>query len=84
VIVIRYFAWLRSRVGTAEERIDLPEGVRTVGELMGWIASRHPRFGEAMEARGVIRCARNHEHVQTDARIEDGDEIAFFPPVTGG
>jgi sulfur-carrier protein len=82
---ILYFAWLRHRVGTASEEIELPAEVTTVGALGDWLAERSPGFKEAWQAPGVVRVAVNHTHV-TDAAIpvRPGDEVAFFPPVTGG
>ena len=51
---------------------------------MAWLGERHPRFGEAVASPGVVRCAVNQEYAETDAAIRPGDEVAFFPPVTGG
>ena len=81
---IRYFAWLKQRTGTAEEELDPPPGIATVAELAAWLGERHPRLGEALAAPGVIRCAVNQEHADPGAPVRPGDEVAFFPPVTGG
>ncbi|MEZ5823503.1 MAG: molybdopterin converting factor subunit 1 [Geminicoccaceae bacterium] len=81
---IRYFAWLRQRTGCSQEEIDLPENVTTVAALMQWVGERHPRFAEACEAKGIVRCAVNQEYVEPDAAVSAKDEVAFFPPVTGG
>lgn len=81
MIKILYFAWLRERTGTGEEALALPEGVVTVGGLMAWLATRHPR---AFEPKGAIRCAVNQDFAELGAPVRDGDEVAFFPPVTGG
>jgi molybdopterin synthase sulfur carrier subunit len=81
---IRYFAWLRQRAGTAAEAVEPPPEVRTVGDLKAWLGSRHPRFGEACAAQGVVRCAVNQEFAEDTAPVRGGDEVAFFPPVTGG
>ncbi|MDX6751662.1 molybdopterin converting factor subunit 1 [Geminicoccaceae bacterium 1502E] len=81
---VRYFAWLRQRTGCAEEEVSLPAAVRTVGDLMHWLGERHPRFAEACASAGVVRCAVNQDYVSTDAPVAAGDEVAFFPPVTGG
>ncbi len=82
---IRYFAWLKHRVGCAEEEIDnLPAEVDTVARLKTFLAERHPGFAEALASPGVVRCAVNQEHVPGDAPLRAGDEVAFFPPVTGG
>ena len=81
---IRYFAWLKHRVGCAEEIVDLPAHVASVEALKAFLAERHPGFAEALASRGVVRCAVNQEYVPEDAPLRPGDEVAFFPPVTGG
>jgi molybdopterin synthase sulfur carrier subunit len=79
---VRYFAWLKQRTGVAEETVPVP--LATVAELKAWLGARHPRFAEACAAAGLVRCAVNHEQVGDDAPLAPGDEVAFFPPVTGG
>ena len=81
---ILYFAWLRERVGTAEEDIALPASVTTVADLTAWLAARGPGFAAAFAATKTIRCAVNQAFAGPDAAIAAGDEVAFFPPVTGG
>lgn len=81
---VRYFAWLRQRTGCAEEEIVLPEGVQTVADLMRHLGERHPRFAEACASTGVVRCAVNQDYAGPEAPVAAGDEVAFFPPVTGG
>jgi len=83
-LTILYFAWLRERVGTGEESVVLPADVGTVGELMAWLTQRSPRHAAAFENRRTIRCAVNQDFAGAAAPIHPGDEIAFFPPVTGG
>ena len=79
-----YFAWVRERLGKAEERLDPPAGVTTVGELMNWLAGRDESYAHAFENAKVIRAAIDHRHVRPDAQIAGAREIAFFPPMTGG
>ncbi len=79
-----YFAWVRERVGKAEEQIDPPADVATVGELMAWLARRDEQYAYAFENPKVIRAAIDHSHVRADAAIAGAGEIAFFPPMTGG
>ena len=79
-----YFAWVRERVGKAEEIVDPPAGVATVGELMAWLAGRDEQHAYAFENATVIRAAIDHRHVRPDAAIAGASEIAFFPPMTGG
>ena len=79
-----YFAWVRERIGRAEEEVDPPPGVTTVGDLVGWLARRGEGYAYAFENPKVIRAAIDRSHVRSDARIEGAAEIAFFPPMTGG
>ena len=79
-----YFAWLRERVGAAEEVIALPAGVTTVGELIAWLQGRSPGHAAAFAVANRVRCAVNQEFAGPDAKLAPGDEVAFFPPVTGG
>jgi molybdopterin synthase sulfur carrier subunit len=79
-----YFAWVRERIGKAEEQIDPPAGVGTVAELMTWLARRGEQYAYAFENAKVIRAAIDHRHVRPDAAIAGASEIAFFPPMTGG
>ena len=75
-----YFAWVRERVGKAEEEIDPPSNVGTVGELVAWLAQRGEGYAYAFENPKVVRSAIDKIHVQTNARIKGASEIAFFPP----
>lgn len=81
---ILYFAWLRQRVGAGEETVDLPEGVRDVAGLIDWLRTRGPSYEEALRDTSAIRVAVNQEFASLDATIAAGDEIALFPPMTGG
>jgi sulfur-carrier protein len=81
---VKYFAWVRERIGKAEEIIEPPAEVRTVGELIDWLAARDDAYAYAFEKPKVIRAAIDHAHVQQDAAISGAREIAFFPPMTGG
>jgi molybdopterin synthase sulfur carrier subunit len=81
---VRYFAWLRGKVGVASEEIEPPEGVGTVGELVDWLERRGPGYAAAFANRAVIRAAVNQDYVGFDHALAEGDEVAFFPPVTGG
>jgi len=83
-LTILYFAWLRERVGTAAEEISLPAGVRTVAHLIDHLAARGPAYKAAFAARPAIRCAVNQEFAPISTELHPGDEVGFFPPVTGG
>ncbi|MDU0956927.1 MAG: molybdopterin converting factor subunit 1, partial [Bradyrhizobium sp.] len=79
-----YFAWVRERIGKAEETIEPPASVRTVGELIAWLTAQGEGYAYAFEKPKVIRAAIDQSHVQPDAPISGAREIAFFPPMTGG
>ncbi|HTO60663.1 MAG TPA: molybdopterin converting factor subunit 1 [Bradyrhizobium sp.] len=81
---IKYFAWVRERVGRAEETLDPPSDVRTVGDLIAWLSGRSESYAYAFETPKVIRAAIDHVHVKPDTAIAGAREIAFFPPMTGG
>ena len=79
-----YFAWLRARIGHAEEDLAVPAEVRDVAGLLLWLRGRGGGYAEALRDLSVVRVAVNQEYVGTDHPIRDGDEVALFPPVTGG
>ncbi|MGI9451838.1 MAG: molybdopterin converting factor subunit 1 [Geminicoccaceae bacterium] len=81
---IRYFAWLRGKVGHAAEDVRPPNEVATVGDLMTWLAADRPGFAEALAKPGAIRAAVNQDYAGPEHPVKQGDEVAFFPPVTGG
>ena len=81
---ILYFAWMRQRIGLATEDIALPDGVATVDELIDWLVARGDGYAQAFVKRDAIRAAVNQDYVPFNHPVSDGDEIAFFPPVTGG
>lgn len=83
-VTVRYFAWVRERVGHAEEQIALPADVATVGELARWLATRGPEYAEAFRRADVVRAALDQVHVKPSAALAGAREVAFFPPVTGG
>ena len=81
MIAILYFAWLRERTGLSEEAFALPSAATTVADLVDLLAVRHP---SAFQNRRTIRCAVNQEFADPSTVLRAGDEVAFFPPVTGG
>ena len=81
---VKYFAWVRERIGVAEETVEPPASVRTVGDLIGWLSARGETYAYAFETPRVIRAAIDQAHVKPDAAIAGAREIAFFPPMTGG
>jgi molybdopterin synthase sulfur carrier subunit len=83
-VQIRYFAWLREKVGLDTEDVELPANIATVADLVGWLKQRGPQYGEAFARPQVVRAALDKVHVKPTAALGTAREIAFFPPVTGG
>ena len=79
-----YFAWVREKIGKAEETLALPESVTTVAELVAWLVARGPEYAEAFAKPEVVRAAVDKSHVKLSASVREAREIAFFPPVSGG
>jgi molybdopterin synthase sulfur carrier subunit len=82
-VKVLYFASLREALGTSGETLGLPAGVATTGALRDHIAARGDPWDALTRARN-LRCAVNQAMVGFDAPVQAGDEVAFFPPVTGG
>lgn len=81
---ILYFAWLRERVGVGEEQIAPPADVQTVGALLDWLRGRSDGHAAALADPRVVRVAVNQEYARAEDAVKAGDEVALFPPVTGG
>ena len=79
-----YFAWLRARIGCAEEEVALPPQVHDVAGLLDWLRGRGGGHAEALRDLRVVRVAINHDYVGLGHPVREGDEVAIFPPVTGG
>ena len=81
---ILYFAWLKERIGTGEETLSPPGSVATVGELRDWLSTRSDGHAAAFADPALVRAAVNQEHATPETPVQGDDEVAFFPPVTGG
>ena len=79
-----YFAWVRKRIGKADEEVSLPEGLATVGDLVAWLKGRGEEYAYAFENEGVVRAAIDRVHARPEALLAGAHEVAFFPPMTGG
>jgi molybdopterin synthase sulfur carrier subunit len=83
-VKLLYFAWVRERIGKPDEVVDPPASVRTVADLVAWLAQRGDEYAYAFENPKVIRAAIDRSHARPDATLMGAREIAFFPPMTGG
>ncbi len=81
---ILYFAWLRQRTGLEAEEVEPPADVRDVAGLLDWLKTRGPGHAEALRDLSAIRVAVNQEFAAPDSPVAPGDEVAIFPPMTGG
>ena len=79
-----YFAWLRVKTGIGEEEVSPPAEVNTVGALLDWLKQRGAGHADALSDLSAIRVAVNQEYADPGDPVAEGDEIALFPPVTGG
>ncbi|TKD50639.1 molybdopterin converting factor subunit 1 [Sphingomonas baiyangensis] len=83
-LTILYFAWVRERVGLAEERLTPPDDIGTVAQLIGWLAQRSPGHAAAFGEPERLRAAVDQQFRPLEATISGASEVAIFPPVTGG
>ncbi|MBF0165914.1 MAG: molybdopterin converting factor subunit 1 [Magnetococcales bacterium] len=81
--LLRYFSWVREKIGVASESIPLPEEITTVAKLRDFLAARGPTHAELLN-HPTLRIAVNQRYAQPGDPVADGDEIAIFPPVSGG
>jgi molybdopterin converting factor subunit 1 len=81
---VLYFAWLRARIGVSEETVTPPPGCRTVADLIEHLKSLSAAHAAAFADLRAVKVAVNQEFAKLDAALSPGDEVALFPPVTGG
>ena len=81
---ILYFAWLKEHTGQASEELQLPDGVHTVGALIPHITKQSVGHSAALANLDAVRVAVNRVYGDLATPITNNDEVAFFPPVTGG
>ena len=79
-----YFAWIRAKIGTAAEEVTPPATVTDVARLLAWLKDRGPAYADALANPAIVRVAVNQVYAKPDHPVAPGDEIAVFPPVTGG
>jgi molybdopterin synthase sulfur carrier subunit len=83
MVYLRYFARLRETLGVGDEQVELPAHIGTVKQLAGWLQTRGANWQQALSDTR-LHVAVNQQIVKADNAVHDGDEIAWFPPVTGG
>jgi molybdopterin synthase sulfur carrier subunit len=83
-VTLKYFAWVRERIGISEEQAVLPPDIATVGEAMRWLKGRGGGYAAAFDREDVIRAAVDQTHASHTTPIAGAHELAFFPPMTGG
>lgn len=83
-VTLVYLARLREALGTPSERVLPPAGVTTVADLRAWLATRGGAWATELAPGRAVRIAVNHDLAEPDTPIGPGDEVALFPPVTGG
>ena len=83
-IELRYFASVREALGVAQEAVEGPVGIATVGDVRAWLRARGGVWAETLADGRALRMACNHSMTDAAARLTAGCEVAFFPPVTGG
>jgi molybdopterin synthase sulfur carrier subunit len=84
LITVLYFARLKESLNYSTEEMELPDGVKTIAQLKTHLAQRGAAWAHLFNGKQTIRAAINHALVDNEAAVKNGDEVAFFPPVTGG
>lgn len=84
MVKLVYFAWVRERIGTGEETVDLPAGIETGAQLLDWLARRGDGHADALSEPNAVRIAVDKQLISPHDPISGGSEIAIFPPMTGG
>ncbi len=83
-MIIKYFSWIKEHIGKSEEQIELPDHIKNVNELIKYLNEIDEKYNLIFDKKELIKIAVNKTYSSFDTNIKDNDEIAFFPPVTGG
>ena len=83
-MIIKYFFWIKEHIGKSEELIELPNNVKTISELINYLNNLNDDYKKVFVKKDLIKIAVNKTYCSKETKISNNDEIAFFPPVTGG
>ena len=83
-MVIKYFSWIKEHIGKSEEQIILPRNINNINQLINYLNEIDEKYKLLYEKKELIKIAVNKTYSSFDTNISNSDEIAFFPPVTGG
>ena len=83
-MIIKYFSWVKDIVGKSEEKILISPDIDTPEKLIDFLITKNERYKKAFSKRTTIKVAQNKIYISKSTKIKNDDEIAFFPPVTGG
>ena len=83
-MIIKYFSWIKEHIGKSEEQIELPDHIKNVNELIIYLNEIDEKYNLIFDKKELIKIAVNKTYSSFETNINDNDEIAFFPPVTGG
>ena len=83
-MLIKYFSWIKDHIGKSEEQIILPSNINNINQLINYLNEIDEKYKLLYEKKELIKIAVNKTYSSFDTNISNSDEIAFFPPVTGG
>ena len=83
-MIVKYFSWIKEHIGKSEEQIELPGNITNVNQLINYLNEIDEKYNIIFEKKELIKIAVNKTYSSFDDKISNSDEIAFFPPVTGG
>lgn len=84
MITILYFAWVREKIGIDSESLTPPASIETIADLLDWLSTRSPAHADALQDRTQIRTALDQNFAPPETPLGTAQEVAIFPPVTGG
>ena len=83
-MIIKYFSWIKENIGKSEEQIIIPNDIKNVDQLINYLKEKDQKYNLIFEKKKLIKVAVNKTYSSFDTKVCNNDEVAFFPPVTGG